>query len=410
MAAAMMITGAGAAAASGGFSGEQRLITASAAPHDSKYTQISWGGDVRRSGCGIPLSFGNRLLLPQESSVLALSESSGAVTDTVPLPESCSQDYAGARIDYTLLQPTENGVCLIDTESMKRRAFRSFEGKTASDCAMIDDMGYLAVEADGGYEFVCIDLKSESLDTLWSVKTEEQPSAAAVQGDNIIFSAGSSIYTHDYKNDSFCEIPVGKEIVGSPFATQYSIFFSTADGNAGKLRLNADGTLEEDTLTFCKVGGSPSSPLSWNGRLYVAADDGLYILDDLNMEVTYTVSEIKGGCTPQVHYGSGPYIYTVAKRENRWAVYCVLDMDDESEPAASILAQMEDYTGGAFCASDNGTLYFRDAFGRVYALNIAPFDILALILRLVVVLALIVLVFFWLKKIAKRRADLRPKF
>ena len=33
-----------------------------------------------------------------------------------------------------------------------------------------------------------------------------------------------------------------------------------------------------------------------------------------------------------------------------------------------------------------------------------------MILRLVVLLALLVLVFFWLKKVAKRRADIHPKY
>jgi hypothetical protein len=150
--------------------------------------------------------------------------------------------------------------------------------------------------------------------------------------------------------------------------------------------------------------------VSWNGRLYVPTADGFYILDNLNMEISYIITDIKGGCTPQVHYGNGPYIYTVAKREDKWAVYCVQDMDEKSEPTVAILAQMEDYTSGAFCASDKGTLYFRDAIGRLYALTVAPFDVFSLILRLVVLLALLVLVFFWLKKVAKRRADIHPKY
>ena len=266
-------------------------------------------------------------------------------------------------------------------------------------------------EYDDSWEFLCIDLDSEELQTVWSCEVPEKPSTAAVQGDNVIFAAGDSLYTHHYKNTSeTVRIPVGKTITGSPFATEYAVFFSTEDGNAAKLRLNSDGTLEEDTLTFCRIGDSPSSPLSWNGRLYVAAADGFYVLDNLNMEVSYVLNDIKGGCTPQVHYGSGPYIYTVAPREDRWAVYCIRDMDDETEPTYAILAQMEDYSRGAFCASAAGTLYFLDAVGRVYALTIAPFDVLGLIIRLVVLLALMALVFIWFKKMADRRAALLPKY
>ncbi|MGN1341346.1 MAG: hypothetical protein ACI4WS_13725 [Oscillospiraceae bacterium] len=404
------MSGLPAFAQSSGFSGEDRLVTAAAAPYNNKYTQIKWGGEESRSDCGIPLTCSERLLLPCGSSLLFLGEETGEVKAEVALPDECSEKYAGARLEASLLLPTEHGISLINTEKAAVTSSRCFDGATASDCAIIDEMGYVAVESGDGFEFLCIDLGSEGLTTLWSCEVPEQPTAATVQGDNIIFGAGSCLYTSHYKDGGLIEIPLGKEITGAPFATEYAVFFSTKDGNVGKLRLNPDGTLENDTLFYCKVGGSPSSPLSWNGRLYVAAEDGFYILDNLNMDVTHIITEIKGGCTPQVHYGSGPYIYTVAEREDRWAVYCVLDMEEESDPSVSILAQMENYTNGAFCASSKGTLFFLDGIGRVYALTIAPFDVFGLIIRLVVVLALIVVVFIWLKKVAQRRADLKPKY
>lgn len=406
----LLLTGVTAGAESAGFSGENRYITASAAPVSNKYTQIQWGGDIQRDGCGIPLAYGNKVLLPAEDSLIVLNETDGAVADSMELPGECSTEYSGALIGSRLLQPTLNGLCLIDADDLKLKASRTFDGSISSDCAIIDGMGYTSVQLDDGYEFVCVDLGSETLDTLWSMELDEKPSSPAVQGDNIIIAAGSSIFTHDYKSGSSTEIPVGKEITGAPFASQYAVFFSTADGNAGKLRLNTDGTLEEDTLQFCKIGEQPSSPVSWNGRLYTATKDGFYILDNLNMEITYIITDIRGGCTPQVHYGSGPYIYTVAPREDRWAIYCILDMDDSGEPTYSILAQMDNFKGGAFCASDKGSLYFRDGIGRMYSLTAVPFNIWNLIIRLVVLLALLVLVFIWIKKIAKRRENLRPKY
>ncbi len=410
MTAAIALSGSAVFAQSSGFSGEERMITAAAAPYDNKYTQIKWGGEETRSGCGIPITDGERLLLPAESTLLALSESTGEVTAELALPEKCSEQYAGARLGTSLLLPTLHGISFIDTESMTVRASRGFEGETVSDCAMIEKLGYLAVKYDDRFEFLCVDLSSEELSTVWSCEIAGQPTAAAVQGDYVIFGAGSSLYTHRYKDGELTEIPLGKEIAGAPFATEYAVFFTTKDGYAGKLRLNPDGTMEEDTLTCCKIGENPSSPLSWNGRLYISAEDGFYVLDNLNMEVTHILSEIKEGGTPQVHYGSGPYIYTVAKRERHWAVYCVRDMDEESAPTAVILAQMDDYSNGAFCASLKGTLYFRDGIGRVYALTAAPFDIFGLVIRIVVILALLAAVFFWLKKVAQRRENLRPRY
>lgn len=395
---------------SAGFSGAEKYITAAQTPHESKYTKIQWGGAQQWEHCGVPAAYGEVLLLPAADSLIQLNEATGEQVGSVQLPDSCSTEYSGALCGSSLLLPTENGACLVNTAGLSVTAYRAFDGKTASDCAVLDGLGYFAAEADGGYQFLCIDLESEGLDTVWSFDVPEKPSGAAVQGNSIIFAAGSSIYTHDVRSDRAFEIPVGKKIVGEPFASEYAVFFSTEDGYAGKLRLQSDGTMEEDTLAFCEIGKTPSSPVAWNGRLYIGCENAFYILDSLNMETTYIISDIKGGCTPQIHYGSGPYIYTVAPREGRWALYCVLDMDEESEPTVNILAQMDDFTGGAFCASQKGTLYFRDAIGRVYALTAAPFDVLGLVLRLIVLLALLVLVFVWIKKVAKRREGLRPKY
>ncbi len=406
----LAFTGITAYGESAGFSTASKHITPYPAPHENKYTKIQWGGERQRDDCGNPIALGETVLLPTASSLVVINEADGEEATAIELPDKCSTAYSGAVLGSSLLLPTERGICLIDTDKMTINARRGFEGGIVSDCAVMDKLGYVSVEINGGYELLCVDLESERLDTVWSVSVPSQPSCAAVQGDNIIFAAGSSIFTHDYKSDKFCEIPVGKEITGDPFATEYAVFFSTTDGYSGKLRLNSDGTLEEDTLTFCKIGAEPSSPVSWNGRLYTATKDGFYILDDLNMEVSGIISEINGGYTPQIHYGSGPYIYTVAKRNDRWAVYCILDMDEETQPTVNIIALLDYFEAGSFCASEKGSLYFRDDIGRIYSLTVAPFDLFGLIIRLVVILALLALVFVWIKKVAKRRENLRPRY
>lgn len=406
----LFLAGTAAETQNSGFSGENRYITPAALAYNNKYTQIAWGGDVQREDCGKPLACGDKVLLPVGDTVVCIDESTGAETQSVALSEKCSCEYSGAIIGGTLLQPTESGIAVIDAENMALQRSISLGGSVSSDCAVIDGSGYIAVQINGDYEMQCIDLESDTASVLWSVKTSGKPSAPAVQGDYVIFAAESSIFVCDYQSGSFSEIPVGKTVTGAPFTTEYAVFFSTADGNAGKLRLNSDGTLEEGTLTFCKVGANPSTPVSWNGRLYVCADDGLYVLDNLNMDVSYVLSDIKGGCTPQIHYGSGPYIYTVGKYEDGWAVYCVLDDDDTEEPTYTILARVDYFEAGAFCGSTGGSLYVLDDIGRLYSLTIVPFDVVSLVIKLIVLLALIALVFVWLKKVIKRKDNLRPKY
>lgn len=204
------------------------------------------------------------MFLPTSDKLLALNEADGSETASVELPQNCSTSCSGAISEKKLLQPTERGVSYIDTESMTTLRSRSLDGEIASDCSINDGLGYFSVKLDGGYEFMCVDLGSDGLETVWSVEMENQPTSAALQGDWLIWGCGDELYTHHYKQDMSNVIPLGKAISGAPFATEYAVFFSTEDGNAGKLRLNPDGTLEEDTLTWCEVGKSPVSPVSWN--------------------------------------------------------------------------------------------------------------------------------------------------
>lgn len=386
-------------------------ISPAAAPYSNKYTMIKWGDDTktRFEHCGIPISFGEFLLLPAADKLLFLSEEDGTEHSFVQLPQKCSENYSPDLSEKGLLLPLEKGICLINPEKREISAQRDFSGEIVTDCRIYGNYGFFGVKSGEKYSFLCVDL-SDSLKTLWETELSEQPSGGVVLGDFAVFASGSSIYTHALKSDVVNEIPTEKKITGNPFATEYALFFSTEDGYAGKLRLNEDGTAEQDTLTFCKTGEKSSSPLVWNGRLYTAAGDGFYILDSLNMEVNFRIEEIKGGCTPQAHYGSGPYIYTVAPYGEKYAVYSILDMDEEAQPTVTKMALMLGFSSGSFCASQNGTLYFRDDFGTVYALAKAPSDIFGLIVRLIVILALLALVFIWIKKLAKRREKLHPKY
>lgn len=391
---------------SSGFRTEKELALAVKAPYDTKYTNVAWNTSEAESA-GVPVASGTSVFLPVGAKVNKLSEDSGEVTASAELTEKVSEDCGGAVLGNTLLQPTRSGLCVINIQTMEIVSYRSFGGTICTDAAIIDNLAYVGVSFDDGCAFYCVDM-SDELNTVWEYSCGSTPSSPAVYEDFVLFSAGSTLVSHHYKDDSFNEIDIGAEISGAPFAGEYAVYLSADDGCAYKLRLNSDGSMEEDTLTACEIGGELSSPMAWNGRLYVSSSEGFYILDSLNMDITRSYSDIGYGTEPIVCYGNGSRVYVVAPLESYWCLYSIYDIDDLDEPAVSQLAKLEDFSGGRISVASSGTMYFRDGIGRLYALKVAEYNLLLIIIKLVLLLVLIVLVFVWLRQWVKQRNAKRP--
>lgn len=404
----MLLIQTSATAASGGFHDGQRLILPAKTPYDGNYTKISWQTDSAE-GTGVPVAAGDYVFLPQKDTLYRLAESDGAHTGSVTLPENASENCSGAVVGSTLIQPTESGIAVIDVNSLELLQSRSFEGSIDSDCAVIDGLVYFSVRSDDSSAFMCVDIE-HGLSTVWEYRCESAVSSPSLLGEYILFSAGDKLISHHYLEDRYSEIDIGTVTAGAPFADKYAVYLSGADGNAYKLRLNSDGTMEDGTLTSCPTGADPSSPLVWNGRLYVAADNGFHIIDSLSMEPAAVFEGIKRGCDPVLCYGNGTRIYTVAGYEERQALYCVLDVDSLDEPQYTALSGLDNFTGGKIAVSQNGTMYFRDGDGRLFALAVKEYNYFLIVLRLVLLTLLIIAVFFWLYQVRKRRREKMPKF
>lgn len=393
------------AADGSGFRTESELVTAAKTPYDGKYTNIAWNTEQSDSA-GVPVPLSDSVIFPVGNKVLKLVENTGEELGSAELTEKVSQDCRGAVVGNKLLQPTRTGLAVINTESMSVECYRSFGGNIFTDAAVIGDLGYVGVKLGDSCSFFCVDMSRE-LETVWEYSSESPVTSLALFGDYVVFGAGSSLVTHHYSGNSYTVIPVGTEISGSPFAGEYAVYFSGSDGKSYKLRLNDDGTLEENTLISCDIGGELSSPVAWNGKLYVASSEGFYILDSLNMEVITSLSDIKSGTDPIICYGNGPRVYLVYPAGDMWNFCCILDAED-TQPEVTLPARLENFVGGRLAVSAGGTMYFRDGIGRLYAAQVAPFNLLLIIVKLVVLLALIVLIFMILKYWAKTRNANKP--
>ena len=396
-------------AESAGFRNEQKLVSNAKAPYDKKYTNIQWQLEAAEN-VGAPIAYEDSVLLPCGDEVLRLAEENGTRMAAIKLPETVCTDYSGAMLGKILVQPTASGICTIDFTDGTIKGHKSFDGTVDSDVAIIDSMAYFSIKADGGETFYCVDISAD-MTVLWEYPADADMTSSTVQGDYVIFGAGKKLVTAHYKDGTTNEIPLDSEIIGAPFASQYAVFFTTVDGKAVKIRLNNDGTMEEDTLIACAIGTGASAPLAHNNRLYVASDTGLHILDSINMENITTLSDIKNGCDPIICRGNGNRVYTVSTySEGGWALHSVYDPGEDSEPIDEAIAGLYSFADGKIAVSENGTMYFRDDIGRLFALTLVEYDIITIIIKLVVLVLIIGGIFFWIRLVGKRRAANNPRY
>ena len=393
---------------SAGFNCQSERVLAVKTAYDSKYTAVSWSTE-KADNVGIPVAAGAYVYLPADSRVLKLNEADGSLSAELSLPQSISPSHAGVAVGNTLIQPLERGIAVINTSTMTVVQTLDFDGAISGDCAVIDGLLYASYEKDGAEVFLCADLQND-LAAVWEYRGSGALGDPTSYGEYILFSEeGGRLVSHHRSEDEYSIIDIGAEVCGAPYAGEYAVYLTTDDGSAVKLRLNDDGTMEEDTLMRCEVGANPTEPLAWNGRLYVGSDTGFHILDSLNMELTRSYSYMAGCTDPIVTLGNGSRVYLVFPENDKWSLYSIYDIDDLEEPQLSKLALLEDFSGGAICVSESGTMYFRDAFGRLYAVVAVGYSFWSMAIRVLLVLALVVCVFIWLRALRKKKNE-KPQY
>lgn len=397
-----------AAADTGGFRNEKELISPALTPYDNKYTSIQWNTEPADK-IGVPVAFAESVLIPSGNTIIRLNEADGTKMAQIELPAAVCTSYSGTMRGTVLYQPLENGICAVDFTTGTVTATRLFDGNIDSDVSYIDNKLYFSVTNGGLETFYCTNAEND-FETIYEYPSDANITSATIQGEYIIFGAGNKLVTHHYRDGGFIEIPVENDITSTPFASQYAVFFTDSAGYACKLRLNSDGTMEDDTLVRCEVGENSSAPLAYNNKLYLSSENGFQVLDSINMEITHTIPTIKNGSDPFICYGNGIRVYCVGNNEGRWELHSIFDMSEDKAPTDEILAIMENYENGRSDVSENGTLYFRDSYGRVYALTRVDYDIISIVIKLLILIALMAGVFIWIRMIGKRRNAINPRY
>lgn len=406
LAAAFTLTTA-AFADSAGFAVEKERALPVRTPYDKSRVDILWHTNDGKT-VGAPIASGEYVLLPTLNTVRRYSEKDGELIATAELDDKVSEDVRGAVLDGVLVQPARDTLYAIDTESMSVICSKEF-GEIVTDVALVDELAYFGVKTGSGYSFFCADSKN-GFEIKWEYRSDFSVTSPALFGEFILFGAGENLVAYSTDGSGFKENPVSAEIT-NVFAGKYAVFMTGADGNLYKLRLTDDGTAEEDTLTSCKLGGELTAPAEYNNRVYVGSTEGFFVLDGLNMDILKAYPELKNSSAPIITYGTGQRAYTVAPNAqlDRDVLYSILDTEDGQ--TLSEIVKLIDYSGGKFAVSSSGTMYFRNADGKLWAIAVSQNNIFIMILKVVLTLAIlammIIIIIAWSKK---RKAKRPPEY
>lgn len=391
---------------SAGFASEKELVSFAKTPYDKKYVKILWNTS-ENSSAGVPLSKDNFIFIPVGNKVNKLSEKDGKLAASAELEEKVSENFKGAIVGKTLVQPTRMGICVINIDDMSVVNFKKF-GDIATDIAVFDNLLFFGAKTDVGFSFFCSDM-SNNFDIIAEYKSENKPSSPALFNNLVVFSSGEKLVCFSKNEKIFTENTVGAKI-NYVYAGQYAIFMSGNDGFMYKLRLTDDGKAEPDSLLKCEIGGVLTAPAETENRLYVGSTEGFFILDGLNMEISKKFPEMKNACAPVITLGSGLRIYTAAPVEadgGKWYLYGIFDSD--SERNANEIVKILDFTNGKITVSDSGIMFFRDNLGQVWAITIPETDVIAVVLKILITVAIIVFLILIIRAWVKKHSGNTPK-
>lgn len=388
---------------SSGFAIEKEFALGAVTPYDKGRVEIRWGTDEHETA-GVPIAYGEFVLQPVRNMINKLAEKDGSIVGTAELADKVSENVSGAVLGGIFVQPAGTKLYSVDLETMTVLSSAQF-GEIITNVAILDGLAYFGVNADGEFKFICADHKN-NFELKWEFSSNTSPTSPALFNNYVIFGSGEDLIVHRHDSDEFKKNPITAEIT-NVFAGKYAVFMTASDGNLYKLRLNDDGTAEEDTLTSCKVGGILTAPAEYNNRVYVGSTEGFFVLDGLNMEVLKAFPELKNSSAPIITYGAGQRAYTVARNDqlNRDVLYSILDTDDKQ--TVSEIVKLIDYTNGKCAVARSGIMYFKTADGKLWALAVSRNNIFIMVLKVILTLAIIammiIIVFAWSKKRREKR-------
>jgi hypothetical protein len=148
------------------------------------------------------------------------------------------------------------------------------------------------------------------------------------------------------------------------------LYFTTSTGYIYKVSIDAGtGTLAEVSSRQFATG-SGSTPVVYNGRIYVGASDGIYVLSaaDLSQMAHFSPGPVSSSALLTPAYGGTVYAYFTVN-DARGEIAVLSDAGTDVSMDILCTPSQAQYCLTSPIADDDGTLYFTNDSGYLFALE-----------------------------------------
>lgn len=221
-------------------------------------------------------------------------------------------------------------------------------------------------------------------------------SGGAIVGNTIVFAGEKGeIISHSLKENKVIDSFEINEAVRSSIHYDRElgrIYVSTKDGSIHSLDMNSDGTFNKTSHLKNKIGYDiTSSPVTYNGRLYVAGggmlSDGTFsVLDAKTLKTIYQIKGIHSQSSPilttayataenkntvymyVLGFGeNGPMINGVINYKNT-EIYAIKDFEGNTEPIFEKIAEpsVKQYNSSSAAIDEEGSIYFKNDSNHLF--------------------------------------------
>lgn len=206
---------------------------------------------------------------------------------------------------------------------------------------------------------------------------------AVIVGNYLVYGSDSGVLTSLDKNST--EITAGS-LNSSAVAGEFSatgkihssvaydgtyLYFTTSSGYIYKLAINADTGALSLVSSRQFATGSSSTPVVCNGKIYVGANDGIYVLNSSDLSQVSFCAEsgaVQSSALVTTAYSDAIYAYFTINSARGEAVVL---KDDGTNISCEMLytPSHEQYCLGSLISDSNGTIYYSNDSGYLSAID-----------------------------------------
>ena len=374
-------------------------ITDSKTPTTSLEVKEKWSVEVGEGWkFSDPIIVGDYIYATDSSYIKKYNRETGKELLSKALTETISWSSRIAYGDGKIFIPTNNGrIQCVDAETLEPLWISPVVEDTSlqgiGTVVYYDGYVYCGISSNSGdngfYYALSVEDKNtkkgdEIKDYAWKYEPKDGKkgyylTGGAIVGNNIIFAGEKGeVVSHNLKENKVVDtIDIGDGVRSSIHydKTSEKIYLSTKSGNICSIKVNADGTFDKNSLISINIGtDSVSSPVVYNGRVYVCSGKNFVVLDGTTLNTIYQIWGISSKSSPILttaydnkDNNNTVYLY-VFNSSSPDSVFCIKDFEENNkERYEKIISTSNPHSNNASAAVDEyGSIYFKNDSGYLF--------------------------------------------